>query len=577
MNAIFQEPRKSSADLFHFKDTTEMDSEKQDYKSPIIYPEIEPGIIGKEMIEKIYFDEKYTGEKATLHKLQPMVYERVTEMCFEFKNLLRIDHLWVLPNLTKLSLCWNKLEEINNIDMLVNLKHLDLSFNHIKKIENIEKLVQLEQLSLFNNLITILENVDKLPNLIILSVGNNLIETIEGIDRLRFLTNLRAFNLEGNPMAKTLDFFVRDYCIAILPKLNYYEYKPISDEEREIATKKFAQDIRRIENREEGELSIREKHIKDVNDYERYSKCFVENLNENQLYQSFWENDEDGKALLLGGPGVSSLVDNYNKSVFDITQEIFKLGLKHSIQWDSEVQDFHTCLEEGAKEMQVAGQGFVEEFLEYKIIVFDKALELLKQFQFAEAMPESKTVAQYEDLSTEFDDSLNILWQELMANELHLHESIAEASTNFVRSLKEMMSKFVEECQIFFAQLRETIVDFTEDMNKEVSNFINLYAALHDLLSIPEELRECAGDYEALTNLLTGMKDTHAQKVDEREDLLITRTKQFVESTFQNLVDNETKRNRQNILEINNFIDLMHEGYANLVDELHDDDKTDAS
>nr|AAL28098.1 protein phosphatase regulatory subunit short isoform [Drosophila melanogaster] len=198
----------------------------------VIYPDIEPGIINRSLIESSYLKHVHRGEGRRLHQLEPVVLEQILTMRLEFNNILRIDHLWILPNLTKLCLNCNKIETIENIEMLTNLKDLNLSFNFIEKIENLDTLVNLEVLSLFSNKIEAIENIDMLTMLVIISLGNNLIDTVEGIERFRFMNNLKIINLEGNPIAKRTNFCLLKYISAILPKLNYYEYTFIKSELR---------------------------------------------------------------------------------------------------------------------------------------------------------------------------------------------------------------------------------------------------------------------------------------------------------------------------------------------------------
>lgn len=52
----------------------------------VIYPEIEPGIISKQMIEKSYLEDGHKGEAARLHQMEPVVYERITALRLEFKS-----------------------------------------------------------------------------------------------------------------------------------------------------------------------------------------------------------------------------------------------------------------------------------------------------------------------------------------------------------------------------------------------------------------------------------------------------------------------------------------------------------
>lgn len=147
----------------------------------IIHKDLEPGVINDNMLHKLIIEQGYKGEAGRLACLNSIEYNNITVIRIEFQNVLRVDHLWVLPNLEKLSLKFNKLDKIENIEMLIKLKDLDLSFNYIEKIENLEKLVNLEILSLFNNRIQKLENLDTLGKLLILSVGNNNINIYDGV------------------------------------------------------------------------------------------------------------------------------------------------------------------------------------------------------------------------------------------------------------------------------------------------------------------------------------------------------------------------------------------------------------
>lgn len=134
------------------------------------------------------------GEAGRLTKVEGLPYHEVQEIRIEYlrkfaqnipkkkllfnkiTGILRIDHLWVLKCLTKLSLNNNYIEKIENLETLINLTDLNLSFNNISKIENLDALVNLEVLSLFNNRITTLENLDCNKKIFVFNIGQNLIE-----------------------------------------------------------------------------------------------------------------------------------------------------------------------------------------------------------------------------------------------------------------------------------------------------------------------------------------------------------------------------------------------------------------
>lgn len=52
----------------------------------VIYPEIEPGIISKQMIEKAYLEEQSKGDEAKQQQFDPSTYERVTSLRLDFKS-----------------------------------------------------------------------------------------------------------------------------------------------------------------------------------------------------------------------------------------------------------------------------------------------------------------------------------------------------------------------------------------------------------------------------------------------------------------------------------------------------------
>jgi len=97
------------------------------------------------------------------------------------------------------------------------------------------------------------------------------------------------------------------------------------------------------------------------------------------------------------------------------------------------------------------------------------------------------------------------------------------------------MSKFVEQSQALFVQLREISVHFSENMTEILTRFISTKLALQDFDDVPMELRVCMDDRDAILNLIAGMKDFHTLRLDEREDKIATRTKEFVDTMIDQL------------------------------------------
>ena len=71
----------------------------------------------------------------------------------------------------------------------------------------------------------------------------------------------------------------------------------------------------------------------------------------------------------------------YDKDMFEITQEIYKIGLERFEERQVEIDEFLENLEEGQRDIQTMGQNIIEEFLRFKVKLFDDATEVLKKLE----------------------------------------------------------------------------------------------------------------------------------------------------------------------------------------------------
>jgi Leucine Rich repeats (2 copies) len=294
-----------------------------------------------------------------------------------FSDILKIDHVWILPNLQVLSLAFNKIDKIENLEALTNLRELNLTYNSIEKLENLEGMKSLEIFSVFGNKIRVIEGVDSLDNLIIFSVGNNLIDTKKGVgdrpieinpetkifllcqqvERLRFLKKLRSLNMKGNELEKNEDFF-RIYIAGLLPQLTYYENKYISKEERNEGRDRFRFEWREIMDFEKVEVQERERTVKEKVENLHYTKCFVEDLDKQQLLDSLFvfDSEDQGECLLNIGGEEKNLIAEFRDQSYLTTQKIFKIGLEHFQKRSQEENVFTHCVTVGRKKVQALGQ-----------------------------------------------------------------------------------------------------------------------------------------------------------------------------------------------------------------------------
>lgn len=148
-----------------------------------------------------------------------------------------------------------------------------------------------------------------------------------------------------------------------------------------------------------------------------------------------------------------------------------------------------------------------------------------------------------------------------MEQELHLAESIEEAITTFRRNLQEMISKFIEQAQTFFVQLRDVAMNFCENLQDAVTQFIAKIMATGDFQNVPAGLKDCTEDKDAIMNIVAGMRDHQLQRIDAREDRLVTRAREWCDNLLEEISQREMNRNRAKIVEINFFLEQMKESF----------------
>lgn len=129
------------------------------------------------------------------------------------------------------------------------------------------------------------------------------------LERLRFLKNLRSLNLKGNEIEKN-DKYFRLYIAGLLQDLTYYEYKYISKQERENGRDRYRFRLREIMDNEKSEVQQREQAKKSKADNIHNAACFVEYLDDHQLFDSLFQFDSEdqGNCLLKIGDEAQTLI-----------------------------------------------------------------------------------------------------------------------------------------------------------------------------------------------------------------------------------------------------------------------------
>ncbi|KAK9877905.1 hypothetical protein WA026_020130 [Henosepilachna vigintioctopunctata] len=541
-----------------------------------------PGVINFELIEEILRKELLKHESGRMLLENGIPVEKIEEIWIEFRRILRIDHLWMFKNLKKLKLDNNCIEKIENLECLIHLNELDLSFNHISKIENLESFTQLEILSLFANMISVIENMDNLKKLKIFSIGRNRISSLENVAYLRKLPNLKSLNMAENICSST-ENFREEYLIML------------ESEEEEIVK-------RRQKETEEEEAKL-------------HMECFVEFLNTRRLFESFFEDDSEGKAFLLIGDKVDELHNTYRDSILKNSKNIFDIGQEYYKIRQNEKKSYTSSIEVVIEQSQAESVAHMENFLKDLSELFD----VIKSFgHHLERKNESVTFIEgdIKESNEIFEQMLNSIWKVLMKFEIRLNDQMLETNEIYEHFLTDSINAFIEDSQELFSNMRNSIAEYHDElqviaeeffskhhvdeetdkneleeeihipMNSEdddmVANDSKSNTKLKDTTigqetrvrwksmlillsdSVPAPLKPYIKDRETLMNSLGSSRDLHMLLVDNREDLLISRANDWLKDTVDTLISAEIIRNRDKVIEISMFLQKQREEWESL-------------
>ncbi|KAF9806727.1 hypothetical protein SFRURICE_011431 [Spodoptera frugiperda] len=493
--------------------TLDQDSmpQKRALNSLIIHPDVEPGVIDNAMLIRCILENGPTEEAGRLFAEEGVHLDEAQEVRLEFQRILRIDHLWMLTSLRKLTLAHNLIEKIEHLDLLVGLNELDLSFNKIEKIENLDALVNLEVLTLFHNKIRKLENLDALENLLVFSIGDNKIEDYKEMSYLRRFRKLRSVSFKGNPCCD--DPMSYQFLKSALSRVTYLDYKIVTEEERESGRAMFRGLLRKMD--EADEKTEQERIAKEEYDAKVafYAMSFVEYLSGPELLETMFEKDPDGQLLLSFG---------------------------------GELTAYHDQV--------------LEEFQTKKKPVMDQVAEISAKFTSKQISLEQMEPMLLE-LGETYHDILYELWKSLMTTEMQLFEQCEDARVQFSVNMTEMVTKLLEVSRNAFGSWREHEGVWSTRQFEVLSKYLGNKIMLGDT---SPELFDVMMDRDLLMNLVAASSDNHMRFIDGREDLLTSRANAWREELVQGTNDNEIKRNRDRILEINYFIDNQREEWADM-------------
>ncbi|NXB88155.1 DRC3 protein, partial [Vidua chalybeata] len=476
------------------------------------FKNIEPNIIDDEMLQKA-IEEKCPEDLGDIAREESINVKVVTELQFSFKNILQIDNLWPLENLTKLQLDNNIIEKIEGLETLVHLVWLDLSFNNIEVIEGLDTLVKLKDLSLYNNRISKIEHMDTLQELQIFSIGKNNLTILKDVIYLRRLKSLQTLNLSGNPFCSEEHY--RLFVVAHLPSLVYLDFKLVRNSTvrflHSLIGKSGNSILQSLCFVALGAGSLQKSGS------QKHTAAFVEYLNGSFLFDSLHAEDTEA-AKLASLPGVGDLLQAYPSWFVLVCENLYNYGLEEYEKREAEVSKFYKRLHEILAVNQQESKRIISDFESRN----QRRLDEISQARSGE-IAESKRAQGKEDI--------NQLWGALMTLEALVSNDLEELLQDFKRSIDVLASTFTENIQGIYPFHSSQCRDLENQHHEKLMEIVMATLKKLDHYELeedfPDDLQRLFEDKNTIVNIISMSHSIRLRKIDKRESDMLCNTYQW--------------------------------------------------
>ncbi|XP_057717628.1 dynein regulatory complex subunit 3 [Corythoichthys intestinalis] len=517
------------------------------------YHDKNPIYIDEEILQEAVLEQSLTDEAERIAKTEGILFNEARRLSLEYSNIQKIDHLWQFSALTKLNMNNNFIKKIEGLDHLVHLTWLNLSFNNIKKIEGLNCLQKLEVLNLSNNRISRLENMDNLMELTIFCIANNKINQLNNVVYLRKFKKLFTLNIDGNPIPEeNNEEKYTLFLAAYFQQLKFLNNIFVNEDIRNRASAKYNLDIEEMNQGElQAQQAAEEKQRREAV-LQMHDDAFVEQLNGDYLYNNILQNDTELSKLRYL-PGVDELLEEFEKKLVEMCNQLFDVGLVEFKRRDAEVKLFFSRLSTDVGDSQARGSKVLADFqLEHKkrIVDLQEALEDEKKTKMDICLRE-----------------IDILCYKLMEVEFQLYSYLEETIKKFDNNITEMTGSFSETAQGIFVHCRELEDSHHQKVTKIAVTTLEVVAKGEAEDDLPDDVRMLFLDKNTVMDTLAASHDNHLQTINDRETQMVTRIEAWKLALIKGIEDTELKRNRMRIADIHRYADYLRKQLNELMQE----------
>ncbi|XP_059204382.1 dynein regulatory complex subunit 3 [Centropristis striata] len=511
------------------------------FKKYFIKPK--PIVMDEEILKEAIVEQTTQDKAGNVVQAEGIHFEEILQLLLENRNIGKIDHLWDFTSLTRLDLNTNVIEKIEGLDRLVNLTWLNLSFNHIEKIEGLESLRKLEVLNLSKNNISVIENMDTLEKLTNFLFAKNLLGQLDNVLYLRKFKNLFSINLSGNPVSEEEDY--KYFIAAYFPNLMCLDYRLIDENTKKEAAIKYQYVLEELRHKELQQKQAEEAEQRRKAELKLHTDAFVEFLNGPQLFQSMIEDDPEAETLQCV-PELAHLRQAFEQQIVEQCVQLFETGLSEHKRRETEVKSFFT--------------GHSQAVTGYQ----QHAAHILAQSeqQHKERIAELQQLSDTDQLKATIDhcnEETSKLCASLMELEFQLVSQLEDIIKKLDISISEMVGNFIETAKGIFEQCQDLEDDYHEKVRQICVATLEKVAQEKLDWHMTDEVQMLFEDKDTVMDALDTSHDNHLLRINERETQLVSRADAWKVALLKEIEDNELKRNRTRISDIQRYVDHLRE------------------
>lgn len=220
------------------------------------------------------------------------------------------------------------------------------------------------------------------------------------------------------------------------------------------------------ENRIE-ELAQLELEKCDAENVEHLTKCFVENLAGNRLFEQMFSNDKHKLQMKAHEIEIAHIIEQYRLEVLKQTEKICDAAKENYAVRCEEISQYEEAIAESRNAAQSKDVEMIDSFLKEKNDLIDQ-YRTIAEIRRSDASGCAEKTTECESLHQNYEILIDNVWYSLMEKETTLHERIEEVRELFASNITTVVRQFKENLPQFFAGVRIGSVEYFKMIEEKI-------------------------------------------------------------------------------------------------------------